>query len=106
MSAPTKTLLLGALCLVGCGKKSTVRTYDNSLFELASGFAAKETCSCRFVMKRDAAFCKEWVRVSPNVARPKVDEDAKTVTARSLGMGKQTARFVDDQVGCTLAPKP
>jgi len=94
--------LLGAALLTGCAKKGDVRTYDNSLFELASAFAAKETCSCRFVMQREEDFCREWVRVSPNVAKPKVDEEERVVTARALGMGKATARFVDDQLGCVL----
>jgi len=88
----------------GCAKKADVRTYDNSLFELASGFAAKETCSCRFVMQRDEAFCEEWVRVSPDVAKARVDEEAKVVTARALGMGKATDRYVDEQLGCVLDP--
>lgn len=95
-------LWLGLVWFGGCAKQADVRSYDNGLLELASSFAAKETCSCRFVMKRDEAFCREWVRVSPNVARPRIDEVNKTVTARSLGMAKATARFIDEQVGCTL----
>ena len=90
------------LLAAGCAKQPDVRTYDNGLLELASAFAAKETSSCRFGMERDEAFCREWVRVSPNVAKPKVDEQAKVVTAKSLGMQKATARFVDEQLGCQL----
>ncbi len=81
------------------------RRYANGLFELASGYAAMQACACRFVMERDDAFCREWVRVSPDVARYRVDEASRTVTARSLGMGRQVARFVDAQVGCVLEPR-
>lgn len=76
--------------------------YEASLFRLGSGFAAKEACSCLFVAERDVDFCKEWVRVSPDVARFRVDEDSKTVKARALGMGKQVATWVDVERGCRL----
>ncbi|MEO0604547.1 MAG: hypothetical protein AAF211_24140 [Myxococcota bacterium] len=86
--------------LLGCGPKDG--RYDNSLFELGSGFAAKQVCSCLFVSGHDEAHCREWTRVKPDVARFKVDYVAKTVRARALGMGKQVARFEDAQLGCVL----
>jgi len=76
--------------------------YDAGILHLASGFSAKEVCSCVFVMGRDEAFCKEWTRVSPDVARFKVDREAREVTASALGMGRRKARFVYDQTGCVL----
>ena len=97
MSRATVFLLL----LSACGSKE-IRKYDNSLFQLGSGFAAKEACSCRFVMERDEAFCSEWVRVSPDLGRFEVDEEAKEVSARTLGMGRAKARFIDDEVGCRI----
>lgn len=89
------------LVLAGCGPKD-VRVYDNSLFQLASGFSAKEVCSCLYVQRRDEADCAEWTRVSPNVARFKVDDATKTVTAKALGMGRQVARWQDEQTGCVV----
>jgi hypothetical protein len=99
--------VIALVALVGCGPKPAERleSYPGSLFALASGFAAKETCSCRFVSERSAEDCAEWVRVSPDVARVHVDEHAKVVTARALVMGKAVARFVDDRVGCVLDPR-
>ncbi len=76
--------------------------YDNSLFELASGFSAQEVCSCVFVMGRDEDFCAEWTRVSPDVAKFRVDHDAKTVRARALGMGRTTARYTGEKTGCVI----
>lgn len=78
--------------------------YDNGLFELASGFAAQEVCSCVFVMGRDEDFCAEWTRVSPDVAKFRVDHEAKTVKARALGMGRTTARYTGEKTGCVIEP--
>lgn len=97
----TRMVLLAGL-LAGCGPKTA--RYDNSLFELGSGFAAKEVCSCLFVSGHDERFCADWVRVKPDVARFKVDYVAKTVRARALLMGKQVARYQGEPLGCTLDP--
>lgn len=78
------------------------RKYEASLFQLGSAFAAKAACSCTFVMGRDEEFCSEWVRVSPDIGRFRVDAQAKTVTAKALGMGRTQARFVDEESGCVL----
>jgi hypothetical protein len=99
----TRTLLLvGAVLCVGCGPKGDVHTYDNSLFRLGSGFSAKEVCSCVFVMERDEDFCRQWTRVSPDIARFTVDRDARQVHARALGLGHTVARWVDDETGCVI----
>lgn len=95
------TVLLASI-FAGCGGNKDVHTYDNSLFQLASGFAAKEICSCVFVAEQDEEACDEWTRVSPNVAGHHVDYNAKTVRSRSLGMGKTIARYVDEQTGCVI----
>jgi len=76
--------------------------YDNSLFRLASGFSAQEVCSCVFVMGRDEDFCAEWTRVSPDVAKFRVDHEARTVRARALGMGRTEARYTGEKTGCQL----
>lgn len=78
------------------------RKYDNSLLRLASSFSAQEVCSCLFVMKRDEAFCREWTRVSPEVAKFRVDWDQKRVRARALGMGRSSARYLGERWGCAI----
>ncbi len=93
---------LVAMLLVGCGGNKDVHTYDNSLFQLASGFSAKEMCSCLFVMQRPESDCAEWTRVSPDVAKYKVDHDAKSVRSRALGMGKTVARWESERTGCVI----
>lgn len=79
-----------------------VPEYTSSLFRLGSGFAAQEACSCLFVMGRDEEFCREWVRVSPDVARFRVDYEAKVVKARALGMGRTSARYTGPRTGCVI----
>ncbi len=79
-----------------------VPDYSASLFRLGSGFAAQEACSCLFVMGMDEDFCREWVRVSPDVARFRVDWDEKRVKARALGMGRTSAVHTGERTGCII----
>jgi hypothetical protein len=97
--------LAAALLVAACAPKADVRRYDSSLFEIGAAFAAKEVCSCVFVSGRDETDCREWTRVEPNVARFRVDREAREVTARALGMAKTVARYQGDGLGCTLDPR-
>ena len=93
------------LLLFACTRDSNEpEKYSAALLSLATSFAVQEGCSCRFVMGRDDAFCKEWIRVSPDIATITVDEQAKTVTSSALMGWKRTARF-DPVQGCSLDPK-
>lgn len=76
--------------------------YHSSLFRLGSGFAAQEACSCLFVMGMDEDFCREWVRVSPDVAKFRVDRDEQRVKARALGMGRTSAVYTGERTGCRI----
>ncbi len=96
-------LLVAAACAVACGPKTDVHTYDNSLFQLAAGFRAKEMCSCVFVMGRTEDDCKEWTKVSPNVASFTVDRDRQQVRSTALGMGRTVATFDGAELGCSIA---
>ena len=93
------------LLLLACASRGNApEEYSASVLSLAASFAAQEGCSCRFVMERDQAFCEEWIRVKPDVARITVDEQAKTVTSRAFLAWKRTARFVPGD-GCRLDPE-
>lgn len=69
---------------------------------MPSAYEAKETCSCRFVEWRDAAFCDAFVHqdVVPSQGR-EVDEAARRVTARALWV-TSSARWVSEREGCVL----
>jgi hypothetical protein len=76
---------------------------EATLLELLTGFAAKETCSCVFVVGQDEAYCKDFGSPSfPTTIT--IDKSAKTVTS-SAGISTRTARFADG-AGCTLDALP
>lgn len=93
------------LLLLACAPKSSLPTYDNSLFQLASAFSAKEMCSCLFVSGRPEAECKAYTKVDPAVAHYRVDWEEKRVSATALAMGHTTAHWVDERTGCMMDPR-
>jgi hypothetical protein len=48
------------------------------------------------------AYCRDWVRASPNVARFSVDATKKVVDASAFISWTARAHFVDDKHGCVL----
>jgi hypothetical protein len=99
----TRMVMVVLAVLAGCAKDDPKqRTYDNNDLELIAPQAAIQTCSCRFVMGMDEAYCREWVRVSPNLSRFSVDTVKKTVEASAFISWTAKARYVDDKRGCVL----
>jgi hypothetical protein len=96
-----KRLLLGlsAALALSCGG-GTSRQYNNNDLVLAVQHAARDACSCIFVMEQDEAFCQAWTRATPDVAKVTIDRVNKTVTATSMVLWSAKARFVDAQLGC------
>jgi CubicO group peptidase (beta-lactamase class C family) len=83
---------------------SPSRDEDMGLLGIATGYGAKMACSCAFVMGRDEDFCEDWVKASPDIVKVRFDHDAKTVTARALGMKATTASWGGKREGCSLEP--
>jgi hypothetical protein len=95
--------LLCVLWLASCAPKADkLPTYETDLLHIASGFAAKEACSCVFVSGRSIDECKAFVKVSPAVATFRVDDEERRVVAHALGGARVVAKFVDDRTGCVL----
>ncbi len=92
--------LLLTLMLFTCGADKPQK-YDAGLLKLASGVTSKEVCSCLFVMERDEDFCRAWTKVSPDIAKFKVDYDEKTVKSRAL-LTKSIARYQGERDGCVI----
>src|SRR5262245_29610157 len=90
--------LLTALSLGACGSDEG---YENNDAELAVRQKAKETCSCLFVMELSEQQCAAWTRVSPDVAKAKIDWDAKRVDSIALGFWSASAHY-EDRTGCVL----
>lgn len=98
----TRIGLLALLGLgLGCGSDRQ-RPYDNNDLQLITGYTAKETCSCLFVMEQDEAFCRAWTRASPQVATWKADPEKKTVEAAAGFLWSARARFVSAREGCVV----
>lgn len=96
--------LLLAVLLTGCA--TAPKTYDMTLLEMGAAYTAKETCSCLFVMGRPLDWCREWTRVRRGLITVRVDEEARSVTARALGQARTTAQFLDPRLGCVLTTPP
>lgn len=98
-------VLLGALlpALSAC-ERGGRRVYDNNDLELVTAYTAKDACSCLFVMEREEAFCRAWVKASPAVARLTIDSEEKVVEASALLLWGARAHYVDARAGCVLEP--
>lgn len=100
-----RLLVLIPLAMMTCGAggdgEARPERYEAGLLKLASGVAAKEVCSCVFIMGRDEDFCRDWTRVSPDIAKFRVDYEAKTVRGRAL-FWRSTARYQGVREGCVL----
>ncbi|MFT5680018.1 MAG: CubicO group peptidase (beta-lactamase class C family) [Myxococcota bacterium] len=74
--------------------------FDTGLLRIAANYGARLACSCLFVMEQDEAYCKTWVRASPDIVKLKINEAEKSVTARALGVVRAEVRWVDERSGC------
>jgi hypothetical protein len=100
-----RTLLMALTLglLAGCADENgTPRTYDNNDLELIVGNAARMGCSCMFVMEMDEAYCRAWVKASPDLAKLTFDRANKRVESAAFISSAATARFVDEKRGCIL----
>ena len=94
MRAPVFLLVL--LLVVACGR------YESNDVVLLTSHAAKEMCSCTFVMNQPEDFCIAWVKAAPDVKTLTVDRGKKRVDAESLTLWGARARYLDKRRGCTL----
>ena len=83
---------------------SLSRKEETGLLGIGTAYGAKLACSCAFVMERDDAFCRAWIKASPDIVKVRFDHDARRVSARALGMVKTTASWRGPREGCTLDP--
>jgi hypothetical protein len=96
-----KRLTLAVLAILSCSNGSG-RLYDNNDLQLATGYTAKELCSCLFVMEMDEAYCRNWTRASPAVTQYKIDEANKSVETTALLQWGARAHFDSAKFGCVL----
>ncbi len=98
-----RLVLLAALALGACANPlGDPATFDNNDVELAVGNTARMGCSCLFVMNMDEAYCRAWVKASPDVAKMNIDWADKSVESSAFLSFAARARLVDDKRGCVL----
>jgi hypothetical protein len=88
-----------ALALCACFTACQAR-YANNDLELLTQYAAKEYCSCLFVMKQTRSYCNAWTAASPNVATVRVNTQKKTVQAQAFIMWGAKAHYDQEAFGC------
>lgn len=86
----------------GTQAESVPLSFDTGLLKIGARYGAKLACSCRFVMEQDEAYCRDWVKASPDIVKVRFDDDEKVVTARALGLVRSRARWVSERAGCVL----
>lgn len=101
----TRALAASALALrllAGCASEGPPRTFADSDLVLAVGNGARFGCTCLFVMKMPEAYCREWIKASPDVATVAIDTAGKAVVSTAFVAWSARAHFVNDKVGCVL----
>jgi hypothetical protein len=97
-----RLLCVLTLAVASCADEGPPRTFPNNDLQLTIGNAARMACSCMFVSNMPEAYCRDWVRASPDVARFSVDANRKTVESSAFLSWAVTARFIDEKRGCVL----
>lgn len=97
--APTVVL---CATLASCGSSGPDRIYDNNDLQLLTSYAAKELCSCIFVMGQTEAYCGQWTKAAPNLKTWSVDRGKGEVEAAAVLFWSKRARYIDRRHGCVL----
>lgn len=104
-----RVLRLAALCsavvaALVLGQAGRARAKPAGLLEVLTGFSAKETCSCAFVVDQTDAYCKDFGTPAGYELTVEIDRGAKTATSSIVGT-KRVARFTEG-AGCLVDPLP
>ena len=78
--------------------------YDVGLLSIGTSFAAMHGCACRYIAGRSEDACRAYIKIQPDIAKARFDDETQTVTAKALGMAKTRARPAGDGKGCALVP--
>lgn len=106
MKPSSKVACAALLLLTSCAAVDMTATperpYQTHDVSLATHYAAKQLCSCLFVMGMGEDYCRAWTRTEPASAFWSSNAILKRVDAHVFGLWKAGAHFVDDEVGCVL----
>jgi hypothetical protein len=92
-------IVLAVLAIIG-GALWHVFLKDQVGFgKVATAYAAKQICSCRFVSEREMASCQN--DFTQDISALKLSETEDSVTASALGLISATATY-EPRLGCVL----
>jgi hypothetical protein len=94
-----------AAALVSLVFVSRARAKPTTEFQILTGYAAKETCSCVFVVQQDDTFCTAFGQIQGYTTDIAIDHTGNGVTATFTGTSARSAHYTD-AAGCTLDPLP
>lgn len=89
------------LCLLAGGWLGVRYSSTGRQAQLAAGYVAHVTCSCRFVGRRGMASCDTDREPGTEIVTVSENNKERTITARILLLASRTARF-DPEYGCVL----
>lgn len=95
--------MLGGAAVMVLGA-SRARAREASQLEIMTGFAAKEACSCAFVVEQTDEYCKAFGQSGPAPVVITIDHKSQVVTSSFAGTTR-SASFTEG-AGCLMAPLP
>jgi hypothetical protein len=95
-------LLLSATLATSCAGEDAGRVYENNDLQLLTAYAAKEACSCIFVMGQTEEFCRRWTRAAPDLKTLRINRTFSTVETQAVLFFSARARYTGKRHGCVL----
>lgn len=90
-----------ALCLAAGAWLGLRYSTTGKQAELAAGYVAHVTCSCRFIGRRDMASCDTDREPGTEIVQVSEDNKERSITATVPFLARRTATF-DPEYGCSL----
>jgi len=102
----TRKVLLAMMSLLLIGLFGWVwleRVALRAFPDIISAYTAKQYCSCRYVMRQPADYCRGYVKQSVPISDLLETVEAKRITVNGLGRS-HSARWMGARQGCRLEP--
>lgn len=74
--------------------------YKGSSASFATAFAAKEMCSCLFVVGQTKKYCKQYIKNKVFNPPVSVNNKQKKVSSSILGLWRRKAKYMGPKTGC------
>ncbi|MEO1017369.1 MAG: amidase [Pseudomonadota bacterium] len=75
--------------------------YSKAFPDILSAFTAKEYCTCRYVIGRGDAACRQYTKYFIPISQLRFDDESQTVEVDAL-FRSNSARYLSEREGCRL----